>query len=313
MGASGIVSPIVTKPFTTWNSQSWKIVFAASFIGAANLYLHFVDPNALHSGTKMERPLSMAGYQIAGLLVGFGTKLGNGCTSGHGICGLARFSRRSFAAVATFMGVGMATAATLSHYFDSTRVNFLYAGASQQQPPNTTPDPSMALLFAAVPALLALWSVMRKKKSSRKKTLGAAISGALFAVGLAVSKMVIPAKVFGFLDVTRIPSGNYDPSLAAVMGGGLVISYLGYQLRSTKPIVADEFNIPCNTVIDFPLLFGAACFGMGWGVGGLCPGPALFQAAVGTPAVAFFWIPAFFAGSYLGSEVQDRLGSACKV
>ena len=84
------------------------------------------------------------------------------------------------------------------------------------------------------------------------------------------------------------------------------MGFLGYQLRRSKPIIADEFNLPGDVVIDLPLLLGASCFGIGWGVAGLCPGPALFRAAVGSPAVALFWMPAFFAGSYLGSEVQDH-------
>ncbi|KAI2507762.1 hypothetical protein MHU86_6658 [Fragilaria crotonensis] len=151
---------------------------------------------------------------------------------------------------------------------------------------------------------------MGKKASNNKKSLGAALSGALFAVGLAVSKMILPGKVMGFLDLSGVPSGSYDPSLAAVMGGGVVMSFLGYQLRRSKPVIADEFNLPGDVVIDLPLIIGASCFGIGWGIGGLCPGPALFRSAVGSSAVAMIWMPAFFAGSYLGSEVQDHLGSS---
>ena len=116
MGASGIVSPIFIQAKDTWDTQRWKYVFVASFIGAANGYLLLVDPHALQDEALTSSP-SIVGYSLAGLLVGFGTRLGNGCTSGHGICGLARLSRRSFAAVGTFMATAMATASLLPQGF----------------------------------------------------------------------------------------------------------------------------------------------------------------------------------------------------
>ncbi|KAI2503436.1 hypothetical protein MHU86_10984 [Fragilaria crotonensis] len=307
MGASGIVSSIVNHPRRTWETQSWKIIFTASFIGAANLYINFADPNALQeSGSG--RKLSIIGYLSTGLLIGFGTKLGNGCTSGHGICGLPRLSRRSFAAVCTFMGMGMATATLFSSEAVQSRTSYLFADIS---PPNA-PNVLVSTLVGVVPMSMALFSTFVIRSN---KTLGAAISGAFFAVGLAVSKMVVPSKVLGFLDLSGFSSGSYDPSLALVMAGGVVTSFLGYWYRQqhcvVKPILADEYNIPCNTVIDTPLLLGASIFGIGWGFGGLCPGPALFWAAVGSPAIAFLWMPTFFAGSYLGSKVQDYLSTPC--
>lgn len=308
MGASGIISPMVIQPQKTWKSQRWKFIFTASFISTANLYVRHVDPNALQDVGLGARPLSTVGYLIAGLLVGFGTKLGNGCTSGHGICGLARLSRRSFAAVATFMASAMTTATLLAQEALKSRTTFLYV---ESLTPTVT-ETVTSWLFAAVPIGLALWSLGRKPSS---KTLGAAISGAFFAMGLAVSQMVLPGKVLGFLDLSAIPSGNYDATLATVMGGGLVISYIGYQYKerycNTKPVLAEEFNVPCNVVIDWPLLLGSSLFGAGWGLGGLCPGPALFRAAVGIPAVVLLWMPAFYAGAYLASELQDHVNSPC--
>lgn len=308
MGASGIISPMVIQPQKTWKSQSWKFVFTASFIGTANLYLRQVDPHALQEAGLGARPLSSVGYLVAGLLVGFGTKLGNGCTSGHGICGMARLSRRSFAAVATFMSAAMATATLLAQEAFKSQTTFLYIESITP----ASPDTATSWLIVAVPIGLALWSVW---KNPSRKTLGAAISGAFFAMGLALSKMVLPGKVLGFLDLSAIPSGRYDPTLATVMGGGLLISYIGYRYKerysNTKPVMAEEFNVPCNVVIDWPLLLGSSLFGAGWGLGGLCPGPALFRFAVGVPSIVLLWMPAFFAGSYLAAEFQDYNTSAC--
>mmetsp|Transcript_18229 Transcript_18229/g.30243 ORF Transcript_18229/g.30243 Transcript_18229/m.30243 type:complete len:351 (+) Transcript_18229:67-1119(+) len=301
MGSSGITAPMVIQPRRTWKLQSWKFVYTSSFLAAANLYQLLLEPEAL----QIESPnLSSSGLLLAGLLVGFGTKLGNGCTSGHGICGLARFSKRSFAAVGTFMAVAMSTATLLSQEAVKNALQMLYNNAdSSVVVPNT--DTTMALLVAAIPTALALWSCLRK---SSRKAIGAAVSGALFAVGLGISKMIWPSKVHGFLNVSAIPQGTYDPTLMAVMASGVVLSFLGYQMKNrlSKPVCGEAaFCVPANTTIDSNLLLGASCFGMGWGLGGFCPGPALFWAASGSAAVIYYWLPAYFAGSYLALQYVD--------
>lgn len=298
MGTTSIFSAVVIQPVKTWRTQRWKVIFIASFIGTANLYLVFLDPSAIDDHGN-ERQLSTLGQIITGFLIGFGTRLGNGCTCGHGICGLSRLSRRSLAAVCTFMGVGMATATLFSLEAVRSRTMFLFTDYSL---PSTT-NPVVAVFVGIVPVSLALFSVVTNPS---KKAAGAAMSGALFAVGLAVSKMVLPNKVLGFLDLSRIASGTYDPSLFLVMASGLGLGILGYQYKQhhldKKPLLSDKYSIPGNTAIDLPLLLGASLFGIGWGVSGLCPGPAMFSAAVGVPAVSFSWLPAFFAGAYLGSK-----------
>ncbi len=102
----------------------------------------------------------------------------------------------------------------------------------------------------------------------------ALISGLLFGAGLTMSQMVNPAKVLNFLDIT----GNWDPSLALVMGGALTVFGLGYFLLvkpRNKPLLEKQFFMPDNRVIDKPLFIGAVIFGLGWGLAGICPGPAL--------------------------------------
>ena len=294
----------------TWKTQSWKLIFVASFISAVNLYVLLVDRNALQDVSKL-RQLSTFEYLLAGVLVGFGTKLGNGCTSGHGICGLARFSRRSFAAVATFMAFGMATASLVSTAVVRTLSMNLDIEFSQRRIKNTKDDLFFGVVVGAV---VALW-VAGSMPST--KAVGATLSGALFAVGLVVSQMVLPSKVLGFLDLTGISSGNYDPSLMFVMGGGLLISILGYQYKrhkcDCKPLMTDAYAIPTNTVIDMPLLLGACSFGAGWGLAGFCPGPALAQAAVGNSPILFLWMPAFLGGSYIGSKVKEVWSTTCSI
>jgi uncharacterized membrane protein YedE/YeeE len=112
------------------------------------------------------------------------------------------------------------------------------------------------------------------------------VAGLVFAGGLALSGMTDPAKVIGFLDVT----GSWDPSLALVMGGALAVFVPGFRLlrRRAAPVFAPRFMLPRETPIDAQLVGGAAVFGIGWGLVGLCPGPAVASLAAGSPAAWFF-------------------------
>lgn len=107
----------------------------------------------------------------------------------------------------------------------------------------------------------------------------ALVAGAIFGLGLTVSQMINPAKVIGFLDIF----GDWDPSLAFVMGGALIVTSVGYRLawRAEKPLLAARFELPGNRTIDTRLAVGAVLFGVGWGLAGLCPGPAIAAATIG--------------------------------
>jgi uncharacterized membrane protein YedE/YeeE len=106
-GISGILNGVL---FPRAGEVAWRVAFLAGLVGAAGLYMAFV-PGAPLPRTDFPRP----GLVVAGLLVGFGTRMGNGCTSGHGVCGLGRRSLRSLAAVATFMATAVATSYVLRH------------------------------------------------------------------------------------------------------------------------------------------------------------------------------------------------------
>jgi uncharacterized membrane protein YedE/YeeE len=119
-----------------------------------------------------------------------------------------------------------------------------------------------------------------------KRLAVAYASGLLFALGLGVSGMTHPAKVLAFLDFT----GDWDPSLALVMGGGVVVNLVFFQLglRRGAPLLAPSFSLPSPTRVDAALVGGSALFGIGWGLGGFCPGPAIVSAVTGAaPVVAF--------------------------
>lgn len=111
-------------------------------------------------------------------------------------------------------------------------------------------------------------------------------TGALFAVGLAVSGMTRPSKVVAFLDV----AGAWDASLAFVMIGAIAVHFVARRLvmRRGSPLFDSKFHLPVRTAVDARLLIGAALFGIGWGLGGLCPGPAIVSAGGGSPSALVF-------------------------
>jgi len=119
-----------------------------------------------------------------------------------------------------------------------------------------------------------------------KQNLAALLAGLLFGLGLAVSGMAQPAKVVGFLDLF----GDWDPSLALVMAGALAVSLLGFRvvLRRKTPLFAPQFHLPSAREITTPLVIGAAIFGVGWGIGGYCPGPAIAALATASPDPLWF-------------------------
>lgn len=145
-----------------------------------------------------------------------------------------------------------------------------------------------------------------------RKLLLALASGALFALGLVLSGMTQPAKVIGFLNVGGLfdPArfGAWDPSLAFVMGGALCVTLVAFAVTprpGCKPWLADAFQLPTRRDIDRPLVLGAALFGIGWGLAGYCPGPALASLLTGGLDAPLF-VAAMLAGMALALTLRAR-------
>jgi uncharacterized membrane protein YedE/YeeE len=130
----------------------------------------------------------------------------------------------------------------------------------------------------------------------------ALLSGIVFGFGLSLSGMLNPVRVRGFLDVF----GNWDSSLAFVLGGAVAVAFIGVQVmkKMRHPTFDDSFHVPTNRKIDAPLLIGSALFGIGWGIGGFCPGPAVASLSVGIPQTVLF-----VAAMLIGMAVYDRAWS----
>lgn len=133
------------------------------------------------------------------------------------------------------------------------------------------------------------------------------VSGVLFGAGLVLGGMTAPEKVHGFLDFT----GAWDPTLAFVMGGAVLVHALVYRAIEGRPtpLLADAFQLPTRRDIDAKLVLGAALFGLGWGLGGYCPGPAITSLPSGGGSVIAF-VVAMLAGSWLTGQLEQRSGGA---
>jgi uncharacterized membrane protein YedE/YeeE len=127
----------------------------------------------------------------------------------------------------------------------------------------------------------------------------AGLSGLIFGFGLALSGMLDPARVRGFLDVF----GVWDPSLAFVLGGAVAAASIGVWLSRLlpRPVFDESFHLPKSRTIDGKLVAGAAIFGVGWGMAGLCPGPAVASITLGVPATLLF-----LAAMLAGMAIHDR-------
>jgi uncharacterized membrane protein YedE/YeeE len=136
--------------------------------------------------------------------------------------------------------------------------------------------------------------------------LAAFVAGVIFAIGLAIGGMTKPAKVAGFLDFT----GDWDPSLMFVMGGAVMTHAMLYRLirKRPTPLFSAAFSVPTRKDIDARLLGGAALFGIGWGLSGFCPGPAITSLASGQMSVLIF-VTAMLGGMALYSVSVKREGN----
>lgn len=135
------------------------------------------------------------------------------------------------------------------------------------------------------------------------KYLLVALSGGVFGIGMVISGMASPAKVIGFLNIT----GAWDPSLAFVMGGALAVFIPGYIFlikARTSSVLGGEIACPASKSIDKKLMIGAALFGVGWGLLGVCPGPAISSLLTGNYQVAFF-VLAMISGSLLAKKMLN--------
>ena len=235
-------------------------------------------------------PAATAVLLAGGVIAGVGTYLGNGCTSGHGLCGMSRFSPRSLVAVPVFMG-----AAVLS----STMKSGVYSIGSMV-PLGTTPAAVVTLatrLAIALGAALVPAVLLKKAANKASDAYAGLWSGFTFAVGLSIGGMVN-----GSIVNTALSPEAFNPTLWALFMTALAttfVCYRGVELTASEPVPECRAG---NNTINTRLIGGAALFGIGWGITGFCPGPLIvtigaLPGATG-PLLCFLGLS---AGQYLTS------------
>lgn len=138
------------------------------------------------------------------------------------------------------------------------------------------------------------------------RLLSTYVIGLVFGLGIVISGMVNPAKVLNFFDI----AGNWDPSLAFVLGGAVLTTFIGYRfvLKRSAPLFDSTFSLPFRTELDWRLIGGSAIFGIGWGIAGFCPGGALPALGTGMLSVVVF-VMALIIGMMLARRLEHMLGS----
>jgi uncharacterized membrane protein YedE/YeeE len=269
-GISGIVFG-----FITLSDFIWKSTFLLGLMWISTFFNVFIEKNFVDSQAGFIGGLSLIGFCLAGFLVGFGTKWANGCTSGHGVCGIPRFSIRSIVSCCIFCAVGILTA-TFRHqepFLNNTDLLDFSTKINTEQ--------YKIIIFCSINALIgALFTYF----------FISLLCGILFGCGLIISGMNRRTKVINFLDVT---SDNWDPSLLFVLISAvcLNIPLFHYIIRiKKKPLLASKHNFSDKTNLDFGILFGSAIFGLGWGISGLCPGPVMVNLFNYVPHVPLFFL-----------------------
>ena len=249
--------------------------------------------------------LSIIGFFISGFLVGFGTKMANGCTSGHGVCGLPRLSKRSFVAVGTFLVFGLGFA-TLRYYVKFLENDFILDKKRKDEiiiPDNITKIISIIFfcLSIIVFILIMIFMVFKDKVYEFREILISFFVGALFSLGLMESGMVKRHLVLLFLSIGK----DWDATLICVLGSAVGLNLITFNLilkKMEKPIFHGKFQLPDKKEIDAKLVIGAAIFGIGWGWAGICPGPGVL--------CFYFYLPQTFVFIFMvicGQLIENKI------
>jgi uncharacterized protein len=279
-GISGILFGTITL-----NGFFWKINFLIGLLLSYSYFYCFIKRGFFETPEVFLQDLSLAGFFVAGLLVGFGTKLGNGCTSGHGVSGLPRLSIRSIVACGTFLTFGIGFATLKGNFPFLSNPEFISVTK------DVGSDTFHYAFFGVLNffGLLApIWIILKKKFELVHDYVVSLSTGIIFGIGLILSGMVKRSKIINFLNVT---SNDWDPSLLFVLcsavGLNLILFNIIIRVKKT-PLRAEKFELPTKTKIDIPLVLGSAIFGIGWGIGGLCPGPLIVNVLVYIPHTLAF-------------------------
>jgi uncharacterized membrane protein YedE/YeeE len=283
-------------------NSNWKLAFLNGMLITSCGMKKFSRKNFFNTHEEFLGDISLIGLIISAFLVGLGTKLANGCTSGHGVCGISRLSLRSIVAVTVFMltGVGVAT---LRYHFPFFSNGNLVKLAMEL---NTPLIETIFMIIFCVNFLIFFFKCVYEKDYTKgMEFVLSFLFGCIFSAGLIISGMCQRTKILDFLTI----SPNWDISLLYVMLSAVVINFFTFyyiiKIRE-KPIISDSLQLPSNKDINLQLIIGSFIFGIGWGIGGLCPGPALVASILYIPHMMIFLV--FLAlGQFFCVFVEDKI------
>jgi hypothetical protein len=263
-GCSGALKALLLGPHETS-----KIAFTGGLLSGGAL-MKVLLPSSFSAPPAPSLVLAFAGFAV-----GIGTALANGCTSGHGLCGLSRFSFRSLVAVPTFMVAAIITTTIAS---GGTVGAFLPIGVT----PAATTGLAAQLAGGLALALAAGIALLPAKSTAREVYLGL-WSGGCFAIGLSIGGMVRPSAVTGALGPAA-----FDGTLWVLFCTALATTFVSFRVAARVGVrEATVWGAASPPPVDRALLLGSVVFGIGWGASGLCPGPLLVGvgAAPGAPGL----------------------------
>jgi len=297
----------------TLGDFGYNICFLSGMILIPSLFRGFTKKSFYNRILEEPIPytdsLSIIGFFISGFLVGFGTKMANGCTSGHGVCGLPRLSKRSFAAIATFLVFGFGLG-TLRYYVTFLENDFILDKKRKDEiiiPDNVTKIISIIFfcLSIIVFILVMIFKVIKGKTYEFKEILISFLIGALFSFGLIESGMAKRHLVILFLSIGK----DWDATLIRVLGAAVGLNLITFNLilkKMEKPIFHSKFQLPDKTEIYAKLLIGATIFGIGWGWGGICPGPGVLCFYLYMPQTIVFMFMVI-CGQLIESKIDKKI------
>ncbi|KAH8693860.1 YeeE/YedE family integral membrane protein [Talaromyces proteolyticus] len=300
---SGLVRPDITDEnvavLAGLLSSPWLVwLFVPSLLPAY--------PDAVESWTSVVSTLGL------GFLVGWGTKNGAGCTSGHMLCGISRLSARSLLATGIFFTTALLTATYAPVLTGSQIIPICREGPCYHISLPTIFELSV-MTTSAVLAILANFAIGPQKlllsRLPTSRSAFAYLAGVQFGLGLLFTGMADPAKVIRFFAFLTDLSA-FDPSLALVLVFGVGPSLYWYlatepgkanaEGKVDAPTLADSWSLPNRTLadVDWRFVAGAVAFGLGWGLSGVCPGPAIVRSVL-QPAWGVVWMAGYAVGSRL--------------
>ncbi|KAF2712166.1 YeeE/YedE family integral membrane protein-like protein [Pleomassaria siparia CBS 279.74] len=306
LGASGYIRRLFSTP-----TRGTLAFFAG--MAASILPLRAFLPELLTTYPAVPSTLQAALVTVGvGAFVGWGTKASSGCTSGHMLCGLSRLNAWSAVAVAIFFPMAM-----LTHHVvhPSLRTEACTPGVPCYTPmyPSHKTTTSLVIFVAAtilasrtVPRIIAriTGTVNKPSLESLGRQASQFFAGLEFGLGLHITQMASPGKVLAFLSFPKFEV--WDPSMALVILFGIFPSLIEIQLRglSKPPLFNEKFEVPKKTLkdVDWMHIVGAATFGIGWGLTGICPGPAILR-SFAQPTWGLLWIGGFWLG---GGIIANR-------